>query len=61
VTQVYYHPDGYDLQHLGDEEDIAFYLGLVRRLLPVATENLESSEKAGGLTGQSVMSPACSH
>jgi hypothetical protein len=24
----------YDLQHLGDEEDIAFYLGLVRRLLP---------------------------
>jgi hypothetical protein len=34
LTQVYYHPDGYDLQHLGDEEDIAFYLGLVRRLLP---------------------------
>lgn len=34
MTQLYRHPDEYDLEHLGDEEDIAFYLGLVRRLRP---------------------------
>jgi ubiquinone/menaquinone biosynthesis C-methylase UbiE len=34
VTQVYHHPDEYDLEHLGDEEDISFYLGLARRLRP---------------------------
>ena len=34
MTQVYHHPDEYDLEHLGDEEDIGFYLGLVRRLRP---------------------------
>ena len=32
MTQVYHHPDEYDLEHLGDEEDIGFYFGLVRRL-----------------------------
>lgn len=34
MTQVYRHPDEYDLEHLGDEEDIGFYLGLVRHLQP---------------------------
>jgi hypothetical protein len=34
LTQVYHHPDEYDLEHLGDQEDIGFYLGLVRRLRP---------------------------
>jgi SAM-dependent methyltransferase len=34
VTRLYRHPDEYDLEHLGDEEDINFYLGLVKRLRP---------------------------
>ena len=34
MTQIYRHPDEYDLEHLGDQEDIGFYLGLVRHLRP---------------------------
>jgi SAM-dependent methyltransferase len=34
LTQLYRHPDEYDLEHLGDEADIGFYLRLARQLRP---------------------------
>lgn len=34
MTRLYHHPDEYDLEHLGDEDDINFYLELVKRLRP---------------------------
>ncbi|MGA2408785.1 MAG: class I SAM-dependent methyltransferase [Candidatus Binataceae bacterium] len=34
MSDLYQHPGEYDLEHLGDDEDIAFYLSLVRRLRP---------------------------
>ena len=34
MSDIYKHPAEYDLEHLGDEEDIAFYVSLVRSLRP---------------------------
>jgi len=34
MSDLYKHPEEYDLEHLGDEEDIGFYLALSRRLAP---------------------------
>jgi SAM-dependent methyltransferase len=34
VSDLYKHPEEYDREHLGDEEDIGFYLALTRRLAP---------------------------
>jgi hypothetical protein len=34
MSDLYKHPDEYDREHLGDDEDIAFYLSLSRRLAP---------------------------
>ena len=35
MTDIYKHPEEYDLEHLGEEEDIAFYVSLVRTLRPL--------------------------
>jgi SAM-dependent methyltransferase len=34
MSDLYKHPEQYDREHLGDEEDVAFYLSLSRRLAP---------------------------
>jgi SAM-dependent methyltransferase len=34
MSDLYKHPEEYDLEHLGDEEDLGFYLSLCRRLAP---------------------------
>jgi SAM-dependent methyltransferase len=34
MSDIYKHPAEYDLEHLGDDEDIAFYVSLVRSLRP---------------------------
>jgi SAM-dependent methyltransferase len=34
MSDLYRHPEQYDREHLGDEEDIGFYLSLSRRLAP---------------------------
>ncbi len=34
MSDIYRHPAEYDLEHLGDEEDIGFYVSLVRTLRP---------------------------
>jgi SAM-dependent methyltransferase len=34
MSNLYKHPDQYDREHLGDDEDIAFYLALSRRFAP---------------------------
>ena len=34
MSDIYKHPAEYDLEHLGDAEDIAFYVSLVRSLRP---------------------------
>ena len=34
MTDIYKHPREYDLEHVGDDEDVAFYLSLVRELRP---------------------------
>jgi SAM-dependent methyltransferase len=34
MSDLYKHPEQYDREHLGDEEDIGFYLSLSRRLAP---------------------------
>jgi SAM-dependent methyltransferase len=34
MTDLYRRPDEYDLEHVGDEEDVAFYVGLARSLHP---------------------------
>jgi SAM-dependent methyltransferase len=34
MSQIYKHPREYDLEHIGDGEDVAFYLSLVRELRP---------------------------
>jgi SAM-dependent methyltransferase len=34
MSELYRHPDDYDLEHLGHDEDVEFYLSLVRRLRP---------------------------
>ena len=34
MTDLYRRPDEYDLEHVGDEEDVIFYVGLARSLKP---------------------------
>jgi SAM-dependent methyltransferase len=34
MTQLYRRPDEYDLEHLGDDADARFYVGLAKRLKP---------------------------
>ena len=34
MVQLYRRPDEYDLEHLGDDEDIQFYVSLARNLMP---------------------------
>lgn len=34
MSELYRHPDEYDLEHLGDSEDVEFYVSLVRKLRP---------------------------
>ncbi len=34
MTDLYRRPDEYDLEHVGDEEDVTFYLGLAKTLRP---------------------------
>jgi ubiquinone/menaquinone biosynthesis C-methylase UbiE len=34
MTDLYRHPQEYDLEHMGDSEDVEFYVSLVRRLRP---------------------------
>jgi len=34
MSDIYRHPDEYDLEHIGDEEDIGFYVSLIRTLRP---------------------------
>jgi len=34
MSDLYKHPEEYDREHLGDEEDVGFYLSLSRRLAP---------------------------
>jgi SAM-dependent methyltransferase len=34
MSEIYKHPHEYDLEHSGDDEDIAFYVSLVRSLQP---------------------------
>jgi hypothetical protein len=34
MTRLYARPEEYDREHLGDDEDIGFYLDLARRLRP---------------------------
>ncbi len=34
MSDLYRHPEEYDLEHLGDSEDVEFYVSLVRRLQP---------------------------
>jgi trans-aconitate methyltransferase len=34
MSDIYKHPAEYDLEHLGDEEDVDFYVSLVRTLRP---------------------------
>src|ERR1700694_750647 len=71
MSDIYKHPEEYDLEHLGDEEDIAFYVSLVRTLrpyrvlelgcgtgritLPLAREAARASFDVIGLDNQSEM------
>lgn len=34
MSDIYKHPEEYDLEHLGDDEDVAFYVSLARNLRP---------------------------
>jgi SAM-dependent methyltransferase len=34
MSDLYRHPDEYDLEHLGDSGDVEFYVSLVRKLRP---------------------------
>jgi SAM-dependent methyltransferase len=34
MSHLYEHPEEYNLEHLGDDEDIGFYLSIVRRFRP---------------------------
>src|ERR1700685_4078710 len=34
MNELYQRPDEYDLEHVGDEEDVAFYVGLARSMRP---------------------------
>lgn len=39
MDTIYQRPRDYDLEHEGDEEDVRFYLELVRRLRPKRCSN----------------------
>ncbi len=34
MSDIYKHPDEYDLEHLGDDQDFGFYLSMIRALRP---------------------------
>ena len=34
MNELYRHPDEYDLEHVGDEEDVTFYVGLAKSMRP---------------------------
>ena len=34
MSDIYKHPEEYDLEHLGDDEDVGFYLSMIRTLRP---------------------------
>jgi SAM-dependent methyltransferase len=71
MSDIYKHPAEYDLEHLGDEEDIGFYVSLVRALrparilelgcgtgritLPLAKEGVRSGFEVIGLDSQPQM------
>jgi SAM-dependent methyltransferase len=42
MTDLYRRPDEYDLEHVGDEEDVVFYVGLARSLKPKSVLELAS-------------------
>src|SRR3981189_1609802 len=42
MVQLYRRPDEYDLEHLGDDEDIQFYVSLARSLKPMSVLELAS-------------------
>lgn len=48
MEAIYERPQDYDLEHEGDEEDIEFYAGLVRRLRP--SRMLELASGSGRVT-----------
>ena len=48
METIYERPEDYDLEHEGDDEDVDFYLGLVRRLRP--TRVLELASGSGRVT-----------
>jgi SAM-dependent methyltransferase len=47
MTDLYRRPDEYDLEHVGDEEDVIFYVGLARGLKPKSVPELACG--TGGL------------
>ena len=42
MTELYRRPDEYDLEHVGDEEDVVFYVGLAKSLHPKSVLELAS-------------------
>jgi len=42
MTDLYRRPDEYDLEHVGDEEDVVFYVGLAKSLNPKSVLELAS-------------------
>ncbi len=71
MSDIYKHPAEYDLEHLGDEEDVGFYVSIVRALrprrilelgcgtgrvtLPIAEEGARSGFEVIGLDSQPQM------
>jgi hypothetical protein len=41
MSDLYRHPDEYNLEHLGDSEDVEFHVSQVRRLQPRKVLELE--------------------
>jgi SAM-dependent methyltransferase len=77
MSDIYRHPEQYDLEHSGDDEDIGFYLSLVRTLqpkkilelgcgtgritLPLATEGARRGWEVIGLDSQPEMLQRAQH
>jgi SAM-dependent methyltransferase len=71
MSDIYRHPEEYDLEHIGDEEDIGYYVSLLRTLrprrilelgcgtgritLPLATEAARNNCEVIGLDNQPQM------
>jgi SAM-dependent methyltransferase len=71
MSDLYRHPEEYDLEHLGDSEDVEFYVSLVRRLqsrkvlelgcgtgritLPLAEQGAQLAFDVTGLDSQAEM------